>query len=116
MFVNLTNHPSLAWSDGQRQAALQYGEILDLPFPVIDPAASTEEVKALADKTVDAIKQLDGSPVVHVMGEMTFTYAIVARLKALGITCVASTTERDTVVAPDGRKITTFKFVRFREY
>lgn len=116
MFVNLTNHPSSAWSDGQRQAALRYGEIIDLPFPVIDPASPTKDVGILADRTVEEIKHLDDSPVVHIMGEMTFTYAVVARLKALGITCVASTTERDTVIGPDGRKISTFKFVRFREY
>lgn len=116
MFVNLTNHPSSAWSDGQRQAALQYGEIQDFPFPVIDPASPTKDVGTLADRTVEEIKRLDNAPVVHIMGEMTFTYAVVSRLKALGITCVASTTERDTVIGSDGRKISVFKFVRFREY
>jgi len=49
------------------------------------------------------------------MGEMTFTFQLVERLKAFGIRCVASTTKR--VVEEDGDKRTyTFKFVQFREY
>lgn len=38
------------------------------------------------------------------------------RKAAKGIKCVASTTERDTVMTPDGKKISQFKFVQFREY
>lgn len=116
MFINLTNHPSSGWSQEQLNAAREYGEIVDIFFPVIEPFFTKAEVDELADITVEEIKNLDNNPVVHVMGEMTFTYAIVERLKARSISCVASTTERNTIMTPDGKKISEFKFVQFREY
>lgn len=116
MFINLTNHPSENWSGEQLEAAQRYGEIVDMPFPNIEPFFTTKDIEDLADITVDGIKGLDANPIVHVMGEMTFSYAIVSRLKALGITCVASTTERNIRMMLDGKKISEFKFVQFREY
>ena len=46
---------------------------------------------------------------------MTFTFDLVSMLKAEGITCIASTTERIADVN-DNTKISEFHFVRFREY
>lgn len=116
MFINLTNHPSSGWSEEQKRAAKEYGEIIDVSFPEIGPDFTSKEVNELADKVVESIRKMDDYPVVHVMGEMTMTYAIVSRLKAIGITCIASTTERNIVMMPDGRKVSEFKFVQFREY
>ena len=116
MFINLTNHPSENWSEEQLKAAQEYGEIVDISFPNIEPFFTSEDINELAETTMEGIKILDAHPVVHVMGEMTFTYAVVSRLKALGITCVASTTERIVKMMPDGKKISEFKFVQFREY
>ncbi len=116
MFINLTNHPSLRWSGEQLKAAQQYGEVVDISFPNIEPYFSSKDINDLADEVVESIQLLDSHPVVHVMGEMTFTYAVVSRLKALGVTCVASTTERLVKMMPDGKKISEFKFVQFREY
>ena len=116
MFINLTNHPSPGWSEDQLKAAQQYGEVVDFSFPNIEPFFTSEDIYELANKVVEGIKALDSNPVVHVMGEMTFTYAVVSRLKALGVTCVASTTERLVKMMPDGKKISEFKFVQFREY
>ena len=59
---------------------------------------------------------IEGETVVHVMGEMTFTYNLANTLKEEGITCLASTTERNTIMTSDGKKISEFKFVQFREY
>lgn len=115
MFINLSNHPSIGWSKEQLEAAQQYGEIVDLSFPNVEPSFTTKDVNELADVIVEGIKDLDATPVVHVMGEMTFTYAVVTRLKALDITCVASTTER-IVQEENGKRISEFKFVQFREY
>jgi len=115
-FINLTNHPSSGWSEEQLKAAQQYGEIVDLSFPNIEPYFTSKDIYELAETTVDGIRAFDSNPVVHVMGEMTFTYAIVSRLKALGITCVASTTERLVKMMSDGKKVSEFKFVQFREY
>lgn len=115
-FINLTNHPSEGWSEEQLAAAHQFGEIVDIHFPNIEPSFTSSVVNSLADTTVDSITALGKDITVHIMGEMTFTYAVVSRLKALGITCLASTTERNTIIAPDGKKISEFKFVQFREY
>lgn len=117
MFINLTNHPSEKWSEEQIKAARSYGEIVDLPFPIIEPTFTKEDVMLLVKECADTIMRIkDGDTVVHVMGEMTFTYNIVNVLKSLNIICLASTTERNTIMTPDGKKISEFKFVQFREY
>lgn len=117
MFINLTNHPFELWDEKQQEEARKYGEVEDLTFPVVLPEASSDEVQKLAETYAAFIaKKAACEPVVvHVMGEMTFTYAIVSQLKAMNITCLASTTERNTVMI-DGKKVSEFKFVRFREY
>ena len=61
-------------------------------------------------------KGKDFQTTVHIMGEMTFTFMVVTRLKELGIRCVASTTERKVTYDSDGVKQTEFQFVMFREY
>lgn len=116
MFINLSNHPSGSWSEEQLAAAHLYGEIMDIPFPNIEPSFTTSMVNDLADITVGTITALGKDIVVHVMGEMTFTYAVVSRLKAQGIKCIASTTERNIIMASNGQKISEFRFVQFREY
>lgn len=116
MFINLTNHPSSGWSEEQLKAAQQYGEIVDLSFPNIEPYFTTKDINDMAENTVDGIMKLDMHPVVHVMGEMTFTFAVVSRLKAIGVSCMASTTERLVKMTPEGKKISEFKFIQFREY
>ena len=116
MFINLTNHPSSGWSEEQLKAAYEYGKVIDISFPNIEPFFTSKEVEELAEIIVDGISDLDTHPVVHVMGEMTFTYAVVSRLRSMGIKCVASTTERLVKMMPDGKKVSEFKFVQFREY
>ena len=118
LFINFSNHPSCHWGDAQRIAAERYGEILDLPFPAVDEQSSKEEVSQLADRYVAKIVSM-GSPqelTVHIMGEMTFTFMVVTRLKEMGIRCVASTTERKTTYNDDGTKLSEFSFVKFRDY
>lgn len=118
MLINLSNHPSDLWEEKQLTAAKQYGEIVDMPFPQVGPEVSHEDILALADECVHAIeeKAQDADIIVHVMGEMTLTYAIVSRLKEMGIRCVASTTERNTAVDDSGVKTSVFAFRMFREY
>ncbi len=118
MLINLSNHPSAAWDEAQVKAAQKlYGEVADLPFPPVPPEAGHEEVERLAEEYVERIALLarESDVTIHVMGEMTFTYAVVRRLLAMGIACVASTTER-IVVEADGKRTYTFRFSRFREY
>jgi len=118
LFVNLSNHPSSTWQPAQLEAAKQYGEIIDIDFPAVDALCMPERVDQLASQyALDIINR--GAPTcitAHVMGEMTLTFRIVELLKARGIRCVASTTERIVTNLPDNRKETQFAFVQFREY
>lgn len=117
LFLNLTNHPSALWEAKQLAAAGQYGTVEDMPFPDISPEATDRELLDLAEKTAEEILQkAEGADLtLHVMGEMSFTYRLVSLLKAEGITCVASTSER-IAEEQDGVKTSEFRFVKFREY
>ncbi len=120
MLINLTNHPYAQWSDEQKQAAEQFGSCVDLPFPAVDPSADADDIDALADeylqKILDISKHEESEPVVHLMGEMTFLYALANKLRDKNIRCVASTSERNTIDLGGGQKEIQFSFVRFRNY
>lgn len=119
MLINLTNHPSSRWSDKQKAAAEEYGEIVDMPFPVIDEAGDEKYIATLADEYFNKIVKLSDtqSVVVHLMGEQTFSYALIKRLRERGITCVASTTKRIVKEEVPGKKSEViFQFERFRAY
>ena len=118
MFINFSNHPSKNWSQEQLEAAKVYGEITDLPFPNVSPNASEKDLQSLTKQYVQKIASIgkDCQATVHVMGEMTFTFMVVEKLKAMGVKCIASTTERKTTYNSDGTKLSEFSFVKFREY
>lgn len=118
-FINHTNHPAAKWNVEQISAAQGYGEIVDVPFPAINPRATSEEIAALVKANAEKILGL-GACVVLCQGEFNYTFAMVERLKASGIKVLAATTERlvATELLPDGssRHTSTFRFVQFREY
>lgn len=115
MLLNLSNHPSASWSAAQLQAATAlYGAIEDLLFPAIPPDAEAEQVQLLAREYFEQVTARCPAAV-HLMGEMTFTFALVQLLREAGIPCIASTTER-IAEERDGQKIVTFRFVQFRSY
>jgi hypothetical protein len=117
MFINLTNHPSSGWSEAQLAAAHQYGDIVDMSFPIVEPYFTKDDILRLVKECMEVIMGMrDGDTVVHVMGEMTFTHNLVNALEEADIICLASTTERNIVMTPDGKKLSEFKFVQFREY
>ena len=118
MLINFSNHPSALWEEKQLKAAREYGDIVDIPFPDVSPEAGEEDILSLADQYVNKIMSfIDGrQATVHVMGEMTFAFSVVTQLRERGITCIASTTERDAEFISDGRKLSDFQFVRFRKY
>lgn len=122
MLINLSNHPHSNWSAAQKKASSeQFGQVIDLPFPSIDPEADADTISILAEQFESKIQMFsstENSGVfgVHIMGELTFCFALVARLQMAGITCLASTTKRITIDNPDGSKISQFCFERFREY
>jgi CRISPR-associated protein Csx16 len=114
-FINLSNHPSASWCREQTEAALALAEhIEDVPFPAIPPDADEKAIEALADECLSRIPPATSHALVQ--GEFTLTVALVRRLQARGITCLAATTERQVEEADNGRKTSTFRFVRFREY
>ena len=118
MLINLSNHPSRYWDKKQIEASQGFGELIDMLFPLIKPDASDDELEELSKEYVKNIVSL-GNPksiTVHIMGEMTFTFMVVAKLKKLGIKCIASTTERKTTYNDEGTKLSEFSFVKFREY
>lgn len=118
-FINFSNHPSLDWKKEQVLAAKEYGEIIDMPFPAVPADASEEDIAVLADRYA---KEITGKNPAAVMcqGEFTFVYALVRRLNALGIVCVAACSERRTTEYTDEngnlKRESVFEFVRFREY
>lgn len=119
MLINLSNHPSSKWSEEQMNAAKCYGDVVDLPFPIVNPNGNEQYIDTLAEEYLVKMKNLSSDNsifVVHLMGEMSFTFALVLRLQNLGVQCVASTTERIVEDLEDGKKQVTFKFVRFRAY
>lgn len=118
LFINLSNHPSSLWGEGQLAEAKKLGEIVDMEFPVVNPCATTIELDEVAQKLVDDIRERAGENniTVHVMGEMSLTYKVVQRLISWGIRCVCSTTLRIVTEDADGRKVTEFHFEQFRDY
>lgn len=120
MLINLSNHPSSKWSEKQKQVANEsYGEIVDFPFPNVDPTGDETYIERLADECVSTICSLSNQTenvTVHLMGEMTLSFSILKKLSNMGIECVASTTERIVNEYEGGKKEVLFKFVGFRKY
>lgn len=118
MFINHTNHLSQYWSHAQLTAACEYGDILDLPFPSVDPQASSSEVLELAQEYTGRIIALHPSAVLC-QGEFVYCHALVERLLAAGITVLAATSERvveEFYHNGINEKRIDFQFVQFREY
>jgi hypothetical protein len=120
MLINLSNHPSARWPEEQLKAAVNlFGDVIDLPFPNIDPEWDTDRVAALAGEYAGRCNGMltgEDNHAVHIMGELTFTHHFVNHAKTLEIHCVASTTSREVRTNDAGEKVSTFKFVKFRNY
>ncbi len=119
MFINHTNHPSEFWNQDQITAASAYGEIIDIPFPVIDPHWDDEEIDKLVLQNGGIIEEKHPDMVLC-QGEFIYAFRLIEYLKRRGIKVVAACSERvarekqnedGTVV-----KESVFRFVQFREY
>ncbi len=135
MFVNLSNHPSTKWTPEQLAAAQAFGEVVDRPFPNIDPRWSSGEVDELVYKDVhelmgvlykEAVSQAAAGHgpgynvnAIHIMGETTYVVLFAKMWSTVGgyqyARLVCSTTERMVEELPTGEKKSTFQFVQFRE-
>ena len=118
LFLNLSNHPISKWDAKQLEAAKLYGEITEIPFPNLSAEVTENEIETIVSTYYEDItsQYSYAELTVHIMGEMTFSFRLVEKLKAAGIRCVASTSERVVEDLGNGKKIVQFSFVRFREY
>ena len=55
IFINFSNHPSDRWSNEQKKAALNYGEIIDIPFPSVDSNGDESYIKETGNKMIERI-------------------------------------------------------------
>lgn len=119
MLINCSNHPYEIWSDLQKEAASMYGEVMEMPFPQIDPVLSSEEIRRLVAEYARDIGQ-QKPDAVFVAGEFTFTFMLVDKLLSDGVKVIASCSRRVTeeTKKEDGtnEKKSVFRFERFREY
>jgi len=118
MLINFSNHPSQKWSEKQLQEARKFGEIIDLPFPDVDPNYNESEINQISIQYIQKIIDISHQETctVHIMGEMTLTFTIINKLKNLNYSCIASTTKRSVNWLKQNEKSAHFSFVRFREY
>ena len=119
VFINLSNHSSDKWSKAQLSAATAYGEVVDMPFPMISPFAAGDEIDVLVQEYLDKLSGYDIAAVM-LQGEFVFTYRLVNALKSKGITVLSACSERKAAehTESDGRtrRESIFEFVQFREY
>ena len=119
VFINYSNHPSAKWNVAQRRSALQYGDIVDVPFLKVDPTSSTSQVVEQARGELRKITRWHPVAVLC-QGEFTMTHALIRLLQEEHIPVVTACSERKTTEAINDAgetvKMTTFSFVAFREY
>ena len=116
MFINHSNHPSTQWDEAQKSIAENYGSILDIAFPIVNPDSTAEEVESMVEQYGKEILEKHPTAVM-VQGEFTYTYKMVDFLKKHQIKVVAATSERLVKTLDDGKtKQVEFNFVQFREF
>lgn len=119
VFVNFSNHPSNDWSEDQIEAARKYGEVVDVPFPSLEPGLDEADIQTIGNVCIEKIIA-EKPTVVMCQGEFTLTFYVVSSLLEKGITCVAACTKRvaSETKLEDGtvRKESLFVFDGFRKY
>jgi hypothetical protein len=117
MLINLSNHPSTHWNTTQINAAAVFGPIADVAFPQVPPLASAAQVAEMAQEFLNQLLHdfPDANNAFHIMGELSFTYALVRLLQQHQRRCLVSTTHR-SVSEVNGVKTSTFEFQQFRSF
>ncbi len=119
MFINCSNHPSANWNNAQCSAAREYGEILDIPFPCMDPEMDEQQIHGLVEAKLREIEELKPNAI-FCAGEYTVTYQLVNALLKRGYLVLATCSKRVTSEEfhDDGTstKTSRYNFVRFRGY
>lgn len=119
MLINFSNHPYEIWSEKQREAAKQYGEVRDFPFPPITPDMDTEDLRKVVKDCVEKIEAMKPTAVMAA-GEFILIFMLVDKLLQDGIKVICTSSQRlaTETKRPDGsnKKTSIFVFERFREY
>jgi len=119
MFINFSNHSSARWSSAQKDAALKYGDIVDLAFPAVPADAPSSRIDSMAEEYSNRISFMKPTAVMC-QGEFTLAFGVISRLIAKDITVVAACSERNVIDEnnSDGStyKQNVFTFRQFREY
>lgn len=120
MLINLSNHPFAQWSERQKEEALRlFKSVEDMPFPQIDAEFSEADIRDLTEiyfQKIATYISFRSEVAVHLMGEMTFCFALLKRLQSFGVDCYASTANRNVRMSDMEEKIVKFDFVQFRRY
>lgn len=119
MLINCTNHPYETWREPLRQAAANYGEVVDVPFPQIMPQQTSVQLRQLVEELSAKIEAMEPEAVIAA-GEFTFLFMLVDKLLADGVKVMCTCSKRTTTetLLPDGtnEKKSLFVFECFREY
>ncbi len=119
MFINCTNHPLAMWSEKQKEEASRYGQVVDFPFPTIEPWMTTDDLREQARKTAEQIGAMHPEAVL-LAGEFTFVFMLADKLLQDGVRVLCTCSRRMTteVKRPDGtsEKKAIFSFEGFRPY
>ena len=123
ILFNISNHPSNTWDDNQKKG---WDDIIDIPFPNIDPRLSWGQVSAIASNLIadnlglvlafhsgDTDMPEDSSFYFMVQGDFTLCYALVPKIRRFGKLALP-TSDRLVSVNPDGSKNVKFRFVAWR--
>lgn len=113
-FVNFSNHPSEKWCDAQRKAAEEYGNIVDIAFPSVNPTLNKDGVRELAEQYTSIIVMHKPAAVLC-QGEFTLCFAVINMLKEKSVPVFAACSKRIVEETAKG-KISIFEFEQFREY
>lgn len=93
---------------------MEYGEIIDIPFPSVSPQGDESYIDRLAGQYVKQILSLYPCAVLC-QGEFCLAYQVITKLREKGIKVLAACSER--IVKEAGqRKEVIFVFGQFREY
>ncbi len=118
-FINFTNHHSSGWNRKQREAALMYGEIVDIPFPDISPELTDEELYSLA-QNYTALLLSEEADCVLCQGESVFSVLMVSMLIKNHVPVAAAVSRRTVMESTNENgqtiKRSVFEFKGFRKY
>lgn len=117
VFINLSNLHTNKWPSDRLNGAKEMadgGDIINVAFPLISPAATKEEVEEAAKKCVDKVMTYNPD-IVFCQGEFSLCFKIVELLKVMNIKVVTVCNER-VISEENGSQMPVFKFIQFREF